>query len=302
MKVARLKCGHRKLLGDRVRLRDKMQHRAIAGLHTMRFGKVGAALTLCAMLMGCKPLHERLADQAVPFPIQDHVCDLFETTEYMREYWIGIHDGTGYPDVKVRIPYEYMDWRFGKLTRTGRLDGAIGFSTRPLDFAPNHPNLPLDRQYPDGPIDPARPAYKRAGGGLLLKQPQDMDGTAQQWLTNASRGRQPLPEIIAEGRKSDAYPDLLLVKNDGIYRRDRDVFLEVVDGRIINYFNCTKRELEVSGRILHASCRVYGNYGVVSYKHRFDLDFMPEWREQIAKVHTFIDCMQPVTELDVEKE
>ena len=136
----------------------------------------------------------------------------------------------------------------------------------------------------------------------MLKQPKDMDGTAQVWLSSSSLVRKSLSEIFASGRKSEEYPDLLLVKNDGIYRRDRDVFLEVVDGKVINYFNCTKRELEVSGRILHASCNVYGNYEVVSYNHNFDLDFMPEWREQIAKIHDFIDCMQPVTELDIEKE
>jgi len=174
-----------------------------------------------------------------------------------------------------------MDFRLKRITDVGRLDGAIGFDIRPLDFAPQ--SYGSIRAYPDGPIDPARPKYKRATGGLLLKQPMQIDATAQQWLTNASKGRKPLAEIIAAGRVSDIHPDLLVVENDGVFRGTHDIMLYISDGRIGNYFRCVKRELEESGRFAHASCSVYGNYGSLSYKHRFDRDFLPEWTAQVTK-------------------
>lgn len=248
-------------------------------------------------LSGCGAIdnyiNEALEKQRVPFPIQENVCDFFDKTDYMREYWIGTPDIFDVPDVKVRIPSEYMDWRLEASKKVGRWDGAIGFGIRPLDFAPSQSYISV-KEYPNGPIDPARPKYKVANGGLLLKRPGFISIDTRMFSLGTSSIETaenfPEDEFIAQSLASEEAEGLLYYPLGRSYLGKERLYYAEND-RILIEFSCSPRERELSGEHYNASCSMYVNLGPVLAKLRFDRDFLPEWRSLLAKTEEFVECM-----------
>lgn len=236
-----------------------------------------------------------------PFPIQEGTCDFFDKTEYMREYWIGISEKTGYPDVKIRIPSEYMDWLLTRFKKAGRSDGAIGFGIRPLDFAPSQGYSGV-MDYPDGPIDPAKENYKHANGGFLIKQPYSVSVNTRMFSLGGGVSPEEAEsfleaDFIAQSLPVSEAKDLLSYPAERPYNGKERLFY-AEGGKILIRFSCWPRDREKPGEVYDAGCSMYSNHGPVGAVLDFDRDFLPEWRRLWRQTGEMVACMI----VDVEKE
>ena len=247
--------------------------------------RCGAAMAVLSVaLLGCG-----VSENRQPFPLQGQVCAMFDETEHMREYWIGIQPHTGAPDVKVRIPSEYMDFRLRKITKAKTLDGAIGFGLRPLDFAPSRGYVGV-MEYPDGPIKPDDVQYKRANGWLLIKHPSNLN-EGLRFAAQTGAPKKNLKLLLDESTSTTINEDLRVIANTGHMRRTHDLMAYAPEHEVLAYFLCAKRERENNGLIQNGGCRMFSNYGPVSYTMNFDRDFLPEWKTLHRKAEDFINCM-----------
>jgi len=211
---------------------------------------------------------------APEYPPQDSVCEFFDRSENVPEFWLNIDKSRDIPDVKLKIPFEYM----GRFTRQKyqHNDGVISLWIRMSDFAP----------YSE---DAQRKGIKqdlRPYGKMLIKHPTDLTRNLAQ---KTKLGEQEIKYLLGTEPKSlpgEPLPKLVgkFGSRDVYYDYDGDIVTDLIPCeriRVNNNFDVREPNL---------SCKHFVSERLTSFSISYDKDFLSEHKRIRQSALEFLEC------------
>jgi len=213
------------------------------------------------------------------FPPQSNACDYFDKTAEMLEFWLGV-DARIAPDVKLKIPREYVDMRVLRRYRTDKLDGALHLLIRVDDFAP----YLLKNSKVAVKLDP-RPT----GGALISPKIKLNENLRRRIEPGGAVDKTDISTLLNSLSTIPELSGLVKVPTRGSFYVYNDVYAHHNDGDVIDYIVCNQKNNQY-GEIPNPGCSLYSDFGPIGGQVNFDKDLLGNWPKYRKNLQDFIDC------------
>ncbi|MEM1396557.1 MAG: hypothetical protein AAGH38_03800 [Pseudomonadota bacterium] len=216
---------------------------------------------------------------ADPVPVQEGVCDFWDDTDRMLEFWVGIRDFQG-PDVKISVPYEYARVSNYPRYSSGTADGSATFRVRFSDFAP----------------------LTRAEELNSLKSKTQVHGTI---TIDAAFGE--IEEAVLSRRVyetgEDLYSDIssrVLKERFGLFQLPKrglfasyDIFVSVSNNNALeDFIRCTdfSDRREPGAIIPHDTCHHHMSFKDINISINYHRSYLSDWKRLRKSALEFFEC------------
>ncbi len=237
--------------------------------------KLVFVLSASWILLGCEHPIKVIPD----YPLQNDVCDFFNQSTDMIEFWLGLIDSHEVGDVKFKIPAEYFDPFDRKIARAKANHGTAFIRYRVSDFAPY--------------------TQERTRIGIK-KDPTPYARLGLRFVGNLTRnfgiktGLEPheVQEFLAE--QPQVEPDEIYPKLIGRFGGD-DIYFDYTNAHVTDLIVCSKQRKPFPRstkppRKVNLTCIDYFIADRFGFTLFYDKDYLPVRKELKRDALKFIDC------------
>jgi len=224
------------------------------------------------------------------YPPQTEVCEFFDKSDNILDFWLGIPDVKGIADMRVRIPAEYMSrLSQGFIIDMNRFDpeteeryvtqGGAHIRFRISDFAPySEYRTPIGHKQNPKPF-----------GTLVIQPTGHLNENLQQF---ANLSLEELDAILAsqpQAKENDDYPSII-----GRFG-STDIYFDYADNQITDLISCRRqrrpgeRNYEL-GEFKSLTCIDFIPLGPIGFQLTYEKAHLGQRKEIRSKALEFIDC------------